>query len=205
MFVPSFIPPSTVQNSRTIARWVAPTLKEITRRKAKQGRPEPINRSDFIEWNRNSELFAFSKRLHEDFNPQLLHQAFTLRSYIVQEEQKQQNVGIENPFTNLKDNSELIRDGGDLLASYVEKFIASQLPKLPAEGVRGVRDFLLSDKRLAEVSRHIGTKDLILSAVSVPMVEERESNREFNFLFPIGIPTERIGSSRHIQSRRWSA
>lgn len=133
----------------------------------KAGRPKPASRAGFIEWNWNSELFAFSKRLHEDFNPQLLQEAFTLRSYIIQEEQKQQDVGIDSPVTNLKDNAELARSGADILSTYVEMFISSQLPKLPAIGVCSIRDHLLSDEMLANVSKHIGTKDLILSAVGV--------------------------------------
>lgn len=124
-----------------------------------------MNRAGFIDWNWNSELFAFSKRLHEDFNPELLQEAFTLRSYIAQEEQKQQELGIENPVTNLKDNSELARNGAELLSNYVEMFISAHLPKLPTVGVRAVRDYLLSDEVLANVSKHIGTKDLLLSAV----------------------------------------
>jgi len=161
-------PQVTVQNTRNIARWVSPTLKEIRRRKDKLGTPQTVNRAGFIEWNWNSELFAFSKRLHEDFNPQLLQEALTLRSYIIQEEQKQQEVGIESPVTNLKDNSELARSGADLLSTYVEMFISSQLPKLPSAAVRSVRDYLLSDERLAKVSQHIGTKDLLLSAEFPP-------------------------------------
>lgn len=135
-----------------------------------------MNRATFIEWNWNSELFAFSKRLHEDFNPQHLQEAFTLRSYIVQEELRQQDVGIESPVTNLKDNSELANSGSDLLSNYVEMFISSQLPKLPTIGVRALRDYLLSDEVLANVSKHIGTNDLILSAV-------RSTTSGF-FLFP---------------------
>lgn len=97
----------------------------------------------------------------------MLQEAFTLRSYIIQEEQKQQELGIDNPVTNLKDNSELARSGSDILSNYVEMFISSQLPKLPTVGVRSVRDYLLSDEMLANVSKHIGTSDLILSAVNI--------------------------------------
>lgn len=133
------------------------------------GPPQPVNRASFTDWNWNSELFAFSKRLNEDFNPELLQEAFTQRSYIIQEEHKQQEVGIDSPVTNLKDNSELARSGADLLSTYVEMFIAAHLPKLPAVGVCSVRDYLLSDECLANVSKHIGTKDLILSAVGVSL------------------------------------
>lgn len=142
-------------------------MREIKRRKDRLGRPKLVSRAGFIEWNLNSELFAFSKRLNEEFNPELLQEAFTLRSYIIQEEKKQQEVGIDNPITNLKDNAELARDGHDFLSTYVSMFISSQLPRLPRAGKDSVRDYLLSDGVLANVSQHLGTKDLILSAVSV--------------------------------------
>lgn len=180
-------------------------MKVIRKRKNKLDPPPPVNRSKFIEWNRNSELFAFSKRLHEQFNPQLLQEAFTLRSYIIQEEQKQTDVGIENPVTNLKDNTELARIGSDLLSTYVEMFIASHLPKLPDVGIRSVRDYLLSDEVLANVSKHIGTNDLILSAVS-------QMNELWKILVCfsnglssscIGIPTRRSNTSDNVQSNRW--
>lgn len=131
------------------------------------GPQPPQRRSGFIEWNWTSELFAFSKRLHEEFNPVLLQEALTVQSYIAEEERKQKEVGIEDPVTNLKDNSELASIGGDILSTYVEMFISSQLPKLPAAGVRSMRDYLLSDDVLAKLSQHIGTKDLILTAVCI--------------------------------------
>lgn len=129
------------------------------------GPEPPVIRSTFTDWNWNSELFAFSKRLHEEFNPQLLQEAFTHRSYIIQQEKKQEELGIENPVTNLKDNSELARNGDGLLSTYVDMFISSQLTRLPRVGVESMRDYLLSDEVLANISTHIGTKDLILSAV----------------------------------------
>ncbi|KAJ6636600.1 39S ribosomal protein L44, mitochondrial [Pseudolycoriella hygida] len=153
----------TAQSNRNIARWVSPTLKEIKRRKDKLPK-KPVNRTTFVEWNWHAELFAYSKRLTEDFNLELLQEAFTTRSYIEQEERKQQNVGINNPVTNLKDNSELAVIGADLLSTHVENFISSHLPKLPAAGVRSVRDYLLNDEMLAHIARHLGTRDLVLAS-----------------------------------------
>lgn len=72
--------------TRSIKRWVSPTLRELKRRKDKMG-PEPIaRRSSFIDWNFNAELYAFSKRLNENFNLTLLQQAFTQRySYLTKD------------------------------------------------------------------------------------------------------------------------
>ena len=91
----------SILESRGIKRWVAPTLREIRKRKSKMG-PEAItHRSSYTDWNYESELYAFGKRLNEDFNQTKLQQAFTDRSYIVQEEMKQKAVGIENPDIKL--------------------------------------------------------------------------------------------------------
>lgn len=129
--------------------------------------PEPqTNRKTFIEWNYNAELFAFSKRLGEDFDMKQLQQAFTHRSYIIEEEMKQEKVGIENPVTNLEDNKVLIIKGEKLITDFVNIFLTSQLPRFPEAGIAAVQQYLLSDESLANVSSHLGTNDLILSSVS---------------------------------------
>lgn len=128
------------------------------------------NRTTFIEWNYTSELFAFGKRLNESFNPVVLQQAFTHRSYIVKEELKQQEVGIEEPNTNLSDNKELMQTGEQLISKYVHAFLTTHLPKFPAEGIQAVHDHLLSDEMLAKVSSHIGTRELTLTAEFPPEV-----------------------------------
>ncbi|XP_037024088.1 39S ribosomal protein L44, mitochondrial-like [Bradysia coprophila] len=50
------------------------------------------------------------------------------------------------------------------------RLLALKIPSriLRINGVRAVRDYLLSDEVLANVSRHIGTKDLILTAEFPP-------------------------------------
>lgn len=73
----------------------------------------------------------------------------------------------------------MARNGADILSTYVEMFISSQLPKLPAIGVGSVRDYLLSDEMLANVSKHIGTKDLILSAVSFVLVSVHDIRKAY--------------------------
>lgn len=151
--------------SRSIKRWVSPTLKELKKRKDKMG-PEPIpRRSTFTDWNYQAELYAFSKRLNEDFNLSLLQQAFTQRSYIIQEEMKQAEVGVEKPTINLQDNTLLVKAGEEIISEYVEKFLLQSLPKLPKEGIKAIKDYLISEDVLANVSSHLGTNDIILSEV----------------------------------------
>ncbi|XP_012275119.1 39S ribosomal protein L44, mitochondrial [Orussus abietinus] len=149
---------------RSIKRWVAPTLKELRRRQEKLGpQPEPV-RSSFLEWNRSAELYAFNKRLTESFKTDLLEQSFTHRSYIIQEEQKQKELGIEIPQLDIKSNDELIQEGREITSRVVKSYLRQSLPCAPEECIRSLHDYLLSTAVLAKVSSHIGTKDLILSA-----------------------------------------
>lgn len=147
-------------------------MKEIAARKKKFKIPESYKqRSGFIEWNLPAELYAFGKRLNENFKPDLLQQAFTQRSYIIQEELRQQVVGIEEPELNIKDNLELADRGDEILRKYVEAFIKYHLPNYPSEGVAAIKDYLLSTERLAHVSQNLGTKDIILTSVSSCIIE----------------------------------
>lgn len=139
-------------------------MKEFARRRKKMG-PEPLRpRSSFLEWNHGAELFSFAKRLNENFDRELLQQALTHRSYIFQEEQRQKELGIEQPELGLKDNKEMIEQGNQLLSNYVGAFLRFSYPKMPEIGLNVIHDHLLSDETLAHVSSHIGTSDIILSA-----------------------------------------
>lgn len=148
---------------RGIKRWVAPTLRVINKRLAKLGpQPEP-RRSNFLDWNYNAEIFAFNKRLSENFDVVLLQQALTHRSYVIQEEQRQREVGIENPELDIKDNRELIEEGKYLTSEIVKCYLRQALPRVPEDGILALKDHLLSEEVTAKVSSHIGTKDIILS------------------------------------------
>lgn len=143
-------------------------MRELRARRKRLG-PEPVHqRSSFIDWNYNAELFAFAKRLNEEFNRDLLQQALTERSFIVQEEKRQRELGIEEPVLNVRDNADLVKHGEELLSNYVGAFIRYSFPRLPYDGMRAIQDYLCSDEVLAHVSQHIGTKDLILTAEPVP-------------------------------------
>uniref|UniRef100_A0A336LLF6 Large ribosomal subunit protein mL44 n=1 Tax=Culicoides sonorensis TaxID=179676 RepID=A0A336LLF6_CULSO len=155
--------PIASSQARTIKRWVAPTMKELRSRREKMG-PEPLRpRSSFLDWNYGAEIFSFQKRLNEEFDKDLLQQSLTHRSYIIKEEQRQKELGIEQPDLGLKDNRKMIEDGNQLLSNYVNAFLLFSYPKLPSIGIKAIHDYLLSDDLLAHVSSHIGTKDLILT------------------------------------------
>lgn len=73
--------PITILEIRGIKRWVSPTLKELYRRREKIG-PEPVKpRSTYLEWNYEAEIYAFGKRLGEEFDKKILKQALRQREY----------------------------------------------------------------------------------------------------------------------------
>lgn len=127
--------------------------------------PKPVpHRSEFLDWNYDAEIYAFGIRLKEKFTPALLQQAFVDRSYILQEEMKQRAVGIEEPVLHLTDNSRLIRKGEELMTEYIVTYLNLSLPKFPRDGIKAIYKHLVSEEVLADISRNLGTKDLILAA-----------------------------------------
>lgn len=85
--------------------------------------------------NYDTEIYAFSKRLGEEFNKELLHQALTESSYIIFEQERQKKVGIENPTINLDDNKELVPKGSEFIDDIVKRYLRTVLPRLPEEGI----------------------------------------------------------------------
>ncbi|XP_017141459.1 39S ribosomal protein L44, mitochondrial [Drosophila miranda] len=161
----------TVQTRRHIKRWVAPTLRELAHRQQKQGPQKPEPRAGYVEWNYRSELFAFGKRLGENFELPQLQEAFTQRSYAHQQEEKQRKLGIEEGDLKIADNQELAKMGGHIARAYVEAFLKQSLPKVPKEGQEAIASYLLSTETLANVSSHLGTKDLIFTTEYPPSPE----------------------------------
>ncbi|CAB3246154.1 unnamed protein product [Arctia plantaginis] len=152
--------PITVQ-SQKIHRWVAPTLMELKRREDKLGGKKTYPRNTYLEWNLEAELFAFGQRLNEDFDPDLLLQAFTDRSYVIKEEIQQKKMGID---IKMNDNRELAKKGEEFMSHYIKTYLESVLPKFPLEGIKGVVKHLTSEAVLANISLHLGTKDIILAS-----------------------------------------
>lgn len=93
---------------------------------------------NFMSRNYDSEIYAFSKRLGEEFNNDLLLKAFTERSYIINEEERQKSVGIEKPTLILTDNKELVAKGSDFIDDIVKRYLRTVLPRLPEEGIKYV-------------------------------------------------------------------
>ncbi|KAJ0173098.1 hypothetical protein K1T71_011274 [Dendrolimus kikuchii] len=152
--------PLTLQ-SQKIHRWVAPTLMELKRREDKLGGKKINPRNTFLEWNLEAEIYAFGKRLNEDFDSDLLLLAFTDRSYVIKEEMKQKELGIK---LQMKDNRELAEDGQKVMNEYIQLYLEAVLPKFPMEGIACIKNHLLGEGTLAHVSSYLGTKDIILAS-----------------------------------------
>lgn len=120
-------------------------------------------RNTFLDWNYKSEVYAFGQRLQENFDMTHLHRAFVHKSYIVKEEARQKELGLENPELNLQDNDSLRKTGHDLVLDYVTAFLEHNLPKVPRECITAYTAYLTSVSALAHISKNLGTSDLILS------------------------------------------
>lgn len=160
------LPQSTIF-CRGIKRWVRPT-REIMLKKAKAMDPQPNPRNSYSEWNYNSELYAFGKRLGEEFNKEHLQQAFVERSYIIMEEEKQKKVGIEDLQILLNDNSEYSKKGEAFILEFCKRYLRLVYPRYPEEGICAVCEYLISDDVMADISKNLGTSDLILTSEYPP-------------------------------------
>lgn len=83
---------------RGIKRWVAPTLRELQRRKLKAVPEKIVPRSDYLEWNYDAEIYAFGKRLGEKFEQNILRRALTHKSYVVKEQLQAEKTGLLRLF-----------------------------------------------------------------------------------------------------------
>lgn len=147
-------------------RSLPPMLMEMKRRRKKAG-PEPLrHRSVWVEWNYDTELFSFAKRLNEEWSDATLRTAFVQESFVEREEKHRKELGMAQEETTLSlvPNTELSRLGAEFCESYVEDYLALAYPSVPSEGLNAIKGYLLSNEVLSHVSKNIGTADLILCA-----------------------------------------
>ncbi|KAK6636373.1 hypothetical protein RUM43_010033 [Polyplax serrata] len=163
--------PCVSVSQRGFKRHVSRTLRVLKERQEEylenmdpKEKLELERRSKFSEWNYSSEIYAFGKRLQEDFLPELLVQAFTHRSYILQEELKLKEIGVEKTNVDLSDNEELVKEGEKIISDYTKRYVAYFFPRFPLEGINSICEYLESDEVLAYISENLGTKFLILSS-----------------------------------------
>lgn len=147
--------------NRGFKRWVRPTLVALKKKQEKL-EVKPSHRNTYAEWNYNAEIFAFGKRLGEEFNDSLLRRALTQRSYIVMEEEKQKSVGIEEPRLELQDNSEFAEQGEKFMKNYIQRYLRTALPRFPEEGICALVNYVTNEETLSDICFHMGTSELIL-------------------------------------------
>lgn len=142
--------------SRSTKRWVSPTLKALYRRRKEIGPDLLEPRSSFLEWNFDAEVYAFGKRLGEEFEEDVLKRALTHRSYCnkVRDERGEEN--------SLTDNVEFIEEGEQFIKSYVRETYGRNYPPVIVESLE---KYFLSGKVLAHVAFYVGLKDIVLTAV----------------------------------------
>ncbi|CAH1801500.1 unnamed protein product, partial [Owenia fusiformis] len=158
------IPAVSVTAERGRKRWAVPYYNELYSRRLKVGPEKERHRSEWSNWNYDAEIYAFGKRLKEEFNEHTLKIAFTHRSYIESEESRRSQLGIDDSDVplNLQDNEELAREGEKLASEHVYAFIRFSHPFLPEEAISAVHDYLMSEEMLATIGLNLGIKDLIL-------------------------------------------
>lgn len=205
--VPSNIKRSPGRFSWSVrARWVAPTLQEIVKRKEKvrtdhilrYGEEKVTRRSQFNDWNYTSELFAFQARIGESFEDSKLREAFITPDYLSAEQERRAFLAVDSSEGSKMwgtDNSRLARTGYQIVAQTLAGYVQLCLPKLPPDGVEAIVKHLMSEDHLAHVSFHIGTKDLILSEEYPPSV----SNIAQVFLALVAALNESSGADRAVR------
>jgi large subunit ribosomal protein L44 len=57
----------------------------------------------------------------------------TYKSYIINEQKKQKEVGIENPILDLVDNTDFIIEGQQIVPLIIENYLSHALPLVPQE------------------------------------------------------------------------
>ncbi|ODM97938.1 39S ribosomal protein L44, mitochondrial [Orchesella cincta] len=163
--------------SRNIHYWEREYKEVLAARKKKEmaANPErytrPNPRYAFAEWNYKAELYAFGKRLGEEFDDGLLREALTDQSYIHTEREKQEKLGIDTSALEIKNNQELSELGAQVTKDALLQFFQKEIPQFPAEGHNALSKHLTSQQTLTEIATNLGFKDIILCAEYPPSEE----------------------------------
>lgn len=122
---------------------------------------EPTPRQKLPEWNHRSEMFAFCKRLGEDLSEDRLKNVFTDQSYISMERKRREELGIEGLDLSIADNEDYALQGQTVMSPFIKKYLRYFLPLLPEEGITALHDFLMDQDSQADMSKWLGTPEII--------------------------------------------
>jgi len=122
------------------------------------------HRSEYPNWNLEAELFAFGRRLGEEFEERILRKALCDPTYVRMQMEREKGVGLgsEGPADG-SDNSELRQLGLGIIDNYVKAYIRTHFPNLPEEGCDQICGYLTSDLVSSHIAKNIGLTDLVLT------------------------------------------
>jgi len=138
----------------------------------KEGSVKATRRDSYLDWNYQAEIGAFSARLGESFSGGLLVQAFTTEAQVVAEMEEQRRLGVELDDQDMQDNSKLAEQGRMLTQEALTEWLERAYPLLPGDGVSAVVSHLLAPEFLANVSFHLGCRELVSSPSYPPTMSE---------------------------------
>lgn len=155
--------------------WMRNYYISLHKRRLDQG-PEPERpRSVWANWNYDAEIYAFGKRLGEEFNAATLKRAFVTSSYVAKEIEQRSALGLESDESHveLEDNEDLMRLGESTAEQYITHYLKHCFPLIPDNGIRSISSHLMSADVLGRVAANIGIKDLIQTA-EFPVLAETQ-------------------------------
>jgi len=128
-------------------------------------KPEPErHRSEYPNWNFEAELYAFGRRLGEEFDEPTLRKALCDPTYARQQMERERGVGLgDEVSTEANDNSKLRQLGRGIIDNYVKAYLRTHFPNLPEEGCDQICGYLTSELVSAHIALNIGLADLVLT------------------------------------------
>lgn len=123
------------------------------------------------EWNYRSEIFAFSRRLHENLSEDTLRQLFAHQSYV--DTIRQHSAEHNLPEVPLQSNQELVDRGVQLIDHCVKPYLRHHFDRMPEDGIIDITNFLKSELVLAEMSDWFGCNDIILCQEKKPSLSTK--------------------------------
>ncbi|KAM8953201.1 large ribosomal subunit protein mL44 [Pelodytes ibericus] len=147
-------------------RWLRAYLFALERRRKIEEPPKPVPRSLQPNFDYHAEIVAFSQRLNETFSLELLKTAFVNSSYLIQEQTRRLELGLDKDSAalSLQDNQKLFECGSDFSALHLHNSMKQAFPNLPAAGITAVVEYLTSQEVLCHVARNLAVEDLTLSS-----------------------------------------
>uniref|UniRef100_A0A5S6QGU0 Large ribosomal subunit protein mL44 n=1 Tax=Trichuris muris TaxID=70415 RepID=A0A5S6QGU0_TRIMR len=162
-------------SSRKKSRWEREYLLDLWERRQLLGPDESKQRVFCAKWNYDVELYAFGKRLGEEFSEKNIRRAFLHRSYLEGQQKERSDLLLQSSSSSsshtlsslssveMEHNGELIRQGDKIISEYVKAYLRYHLPLFPEEGIIAVHDALTTNQRLAGLADQLGARELILA------------------------------------------